>query len=107
MMSSLRTIAVAAAVLSPVAAGAQRPIIAAVLSPTSASRMAADVLAQSKATYAALQSYADSGTVLNEFGANPKNPSKEVVDVIVAPDGALLVSDDANGVVYRIDYAGR
>jgi glucose/arabinose dehydrogenase len=26
------------------------------------------------------------------------------VDVIVAPDGALLVSDDANGVVYRIDY---
>lgn len=78
MMSSLRTIAVAAAVLSPVAAGAQRPIIAAVLSPTSASRMAADVLAQSKATYAALQSYADSGTVLNEFGANPKNPSKEV-----------------------------
>jgi glucose/arabinose dehydrogenase len=29
------------------------------------------------------------------------------VDVIVAPDGALLVSDDANGVVYRIDYAGR
>jgi glucose/arabinose dehydrogenase len=28
------------------------------------------------------------------------------VDVIVAPDGALLVSDDANGVVYRIDYAG-
>ena len=29
------------------------------------------------------------------------------VDVIVAPDGALLVSDDANGVVYRIDYTGR
>ena len=28
------------------------------------------------------------------------------VDVIVAPDGALLVSDDANGVVYRIDYTG-
>lgn len=28
------------------------------------------------------------------------------VDVIVAPDGALLVSDDENGVVYRIDYAG-
>jgi glucose/arabinose dehydrogenase len=26
------------------------------------------------------------------------------VDVIVAPDGALLVSDDSNGVVYRIDY---
>ncbi|HEY5897055.1 MAG TPA: PQQ-dependent sugar dehydrogenase [Burkholderiales bacterium] len=29
------------------------------------------------------------------------------VDVIVAPDGALLVSDDKAGVVYRIDYAGR
>ena len=29
------------------------------------------------------------------------------VDLIVAPDGALLVSDDANGVVYRIDYAGQ
>jgi glucose/arabinose dehydrogenase len=26
------------------------------------------------------------------------------VDVIVAPDGALLVSDDSSGVVYRIDY---
>ncbi|HEX7054326.1 MAG TPA: PQQ-dependent sugar dehydrogenase [Burkholderiales bacterium] len=26
------------------------------------------------------------------------------VDVIVAPDGALLVSDDRNGVVYRIGY---
>jgi glucose/arabinose dehydrogenase len=26
------------------------------------------------------------------------------VDLLVAPDGALLVSDDANGVVYRIDY---
>ncbi len=29
------------------------------------------------------------------------------VDVIVAPDGALLVSDDRAGVVYRIDYAGK
>jgi glucose/arabinose dehydrogenase len=29
------------------------------------------------------------------------------VDVIVAPDGALLVSDERAGVVYRIDYAGR
>ena len=29
------------------------------------------------------------------------------VDVIVAPDGALLVSDDRNGVVYRIDYTGK
>ncbi len=29
------------------------------------------------------------------------------VDVIVAPDGALLVSDDANGVVYRIDFSTR
>ena len=78
MMSSLRPLAIAAAVLSPVAAGAQRPIIAAVLSPTSASRAAADVLAQSKATYAALQTYSDSGTVVNEFGSNPRNPSKEV-----------------------------
>ena len=29
------------------------------------------------------------------------------VDVLVAPDGALLVSDDKAGVVYRIDYAPR
>ncbi len=29
------------------------------------------------------------------------------VDVIVAPDGALLVSDERAGVIYRIDYAGR
>jgi glucose/arabinose dehydrogenase len=29
------------------------------------------------------------------------------VDVIVAPDGALLVSDDRAGVVYRIDYTGK
>ena len=29
------------------------------------------------------------------------------VDVIVAPDGALLVSDERAGVVYRIDYTGR
>jgi len=27
------------------------------------------------------------------------------VDVLVAPDGALLVSDDRAGAVYRIDYA--
>ncbi len=29
------------------------------------------------------------------------------VDLIVAPDGALLVSDDSAGVIYRIDYAAR
>jgi glucose/arabinose dehydrogenase len=29
------------------------------------------------------------------------------VDLIVAPDGALLVSDDKAGVIYRIDYAGK
>jgi glucose/arabinose dehydrogenase len=29
------------------------------------------------------------------------------VDVIVAPDGALLVSDDKAGVVYRISYGGK
>jgi glucose/arabinose dehydrogenase len=29
------------------------------------------------------------------------------VDVIVAPDGALLVSDDRAGAVYRIDYTGK
>jgi glucose/arabinose dehydrogenase len=28
------------------------------------------------------------------------------VDVLVAPDGSLLVSDDGRGVVYRITYAG-
>jgi glucose/arabinose dehydrogenase len=29
------------------------------------------------------------------------------VDVIVAPDGALFVSDDSAGAVYRIDYSNR
>jgi glucose/arabinose dehydrogenase len=29
------------------------------------------------------------------------------VDVLVMPDGALLVSDDRAGVVYRITYHGR
>jgi len=28
------------------------------------------------------------------------------VDVVVAPDGALLVSDDEAGAVYRISYTG-
>jgi glucose/arabinose dehydrogenase len=28
------------------------------------------------------------------------------VDVIVAPDGALLVSDDERGAIYRISYRG-
>jgi glucose/arabinose dehydrogenase len=27
------------------------------------------------------------------------------VDVIVAPDGALLVSDDNRGAIYRISFA--
>ncbi|MBM4197153.1 MAG: sorbosone dehydrogenase family protein [Gammaproteobacteria bacterium] len=29
------------------------------------------------------------------------------VDIIVAPDGALLVSDDAAGAIYRVTYTGR
>jgi glucose/arabinose dehydrogenase len=29
------------------------------------------------------------------------------VDVQVMPDGALLVSDDKAGAIYRISYAGR
>ena len=29
------------------------------------------------------------------------------VDVLVMPDGALLVSDDLAGVIYRISYSGR
>jgi glucose/arabinose dehydrogenase len=28
-------------------------------------------------------------------------------DVVVAPDGSLLVSDDAAGAIYRIRYVGR
>jgi glucose/arabinose dehydrogenase len=28
------------------------------------------------------------------------------VDVQLAPDGALLISDDKNGVIYRVTYAG-
>jgi glucose/arabinose dehydrogenase len=33
-----------------------------------------------------------------------QSASGRPVDLVVAPDGALLVSDDANGVVYRIAY---
>jgi glucose/arabinose dehydrogenase len=29
------------------------------------------------------------------------------VDVLVMPDGALLVSDDRSGAIYRIAYGGR
>jgi hypothetical protein len=29
------------------------------------------------------------------------------VDVLVMPDGALLVSDDRAGVIYRISYKGK
>jgi glucose/arabinose dehydrogenase len=29
------------------------------------------------------------------------------VDVLVMPDGALLVSDDQAGAIYRISYNGR
>ena len=28
------------------------------------------------------------------------------VDVLVAPDGALLISDDRVGVIYRVSYTG-
>lgn len=70
------TLAVAAALPSARAA-AQAPIMAAVLYPRSASLRAADVLAQSRAAYAALQSYADSGSVVNEFGSGPAHPMTE------------------------------
>jgi glucose/arabinose dehydrogenase len=30
-----------------------------------------------------------------------------VAGVAVASDGALLVSDDANGIIYRISYKGQ
>jgi glucose/arabinose dehydrogenase len=29
------------------------------------------------------------------------------VDVLVMPDGALLVSDDQNGAIYRVSHTGR
>jgi glucose/arabinose dehydrogenase len=29
------------------------------------------------------------------------------VDIIVAPDGSLLISDDHAGVIYRVSHAGR
>jgi glucose/arabinose dehydrogenase len=29
------------------------------------------------------------------------------VDVLVMPDGALLISDDHAGAIYRVSYAGR
>ncbi len=28
------------------------------------------------------------------------------VDLLVMPDGSMLVSDDQNGAIYRISYAG-
>jgi outer membrane lipoprotein-sorting protein len=66
-----------AAALSPVSAYGQSAIIAAVLTPWSATLRAADVLAQSRAAYAALQSYADSGSVVNEFGSDPAHSIRE------------------------------
>lgn len=51
--------------------------LAAFASPATASPRAADVLAQVRALYAGLRSYADSGTVVNEFGSNPRDPSRE------------------------------
>jgi glucose/arabinose dehydrogenase len=33
-------------------------------------------------------------------------PQGRPVDVIVAADGALLISDDMNGVIYRVSYSG-
>ena len=36
----------------------------------------------------------------------PSEPHGRPVDVVQGPDGALYVSDDQNGVVYRIWYAG-
>ena len=38
-------------------------------------------------------------TAQNTFWGRP-------VDVLVMPDGALLVSDDHNGAIYRITYEG-
>lgn len=67
----------ASALLLPRTASAQSPILAAVLSPRTASVRAADALAQSRAAYAALQSYADTGSVVYEFGSDVSHPSKE------------------------------
>lgn len=48
-------------------------------------------------------------TAVNPFATGWLNPSNEAVygrpvDVLTMPDGALLVSDDQTGVVYRITY---
>jgi len=35
-----------------------------------------------------------------------EDPWGRPVDILVMPDGALLVSDDEAGAIYRISYAG-
>ena len=67
----------AALLVAPVRAEAQAAILSAVLAPRSASAHAADVLAQSRAAYAAMQSYADSGKVIKEYGSDPLHPSSD------------------------------
>lgn len=72
--------ALAAAALSALPSattGTPVPIIAAVVHPRSASPRAAEVLAQSRAAYAALRSYADTGSVVNEFGSSAGQPLSE------------------------------
>lgn len=61
--------AVTLTALHPAATGSPLRIVAAVLRPTTASPRAAEVLAQSRAAYAALKSYADTGSVVNEYGS--------------------------------------
>ena len=39
-----------------------------------------------------------------ERGEGARSDWGRPVDVLVMPDGALLVSDDDNGVIYRITY---
>ena len=52
----------------------------------------------------------DGGTTQEVFAHGWLQPGEEVlgrpVDVLVRPDGSLLVSDDAAGLVYRIHYTG-
>ncbi|RKH01153.1 hypothetical protein D7V97_29320 [Corallococcus sp. CA053C] len=40
------------------------------------------------------------------LGADGTNHFGRLVGTAVAADGALLVTDDANGVIYRISYTG-
>lgn len=48
---------------------------------------------------------------LSDFATGWLRPDREVVgrpvDVLAGPDGSLFVTDDGEGVIYRIRYTGQ